>query len=357
MRKLYLDNIRWMTVVLVVIYHVIFMYNCVQTSLVIGPFYETQYQDGFLYVVYPWFMLLLFVIAGMSARFYLERHTGKEFIKYRTVRLLVPSTIGLFVFQWIQGYYSIKISGGFEGENGLTAAPGLVKYLIMALSGQGVLWFAQLLWIFSLLLVLIRKLEKDRFYNICSKAGVAVLLLLTIAVYISSLILNMPLITVFRFGIYFLGFLIGYFVLSHEEVVSRLSKWWLPLTAAAAGLALADVIVFWGQDYTGDAVLHSPLCNAYAWITVLAILAFMHRFGGFENSFSKWMKQKAWGLYVFHYLAISAAAYYLHIYCTEMPAVLCYLLTGAAAFAGAFALYEIISRIPVVRWCVLGMKK
>ena len=26
-RKLYLDNIRWMTVVLVVIYHVVYMYN------------------------------------------------------------------------------------------------------------------------------------------------------------------------------------------------------------------------------------------------------------------------------------------------------------------------------------------
>ena len=29
-RKLYLDNIRWMTVVLVVIYHVVYMFNGVQ---------------------------------------------------------------------------------------------------------------------------------------------------------------------------------------------------------------------------------------------------------------------------------------------------------------------------------------
>ena len=37
MRKTYVDNIRWMTVILVVIYHVIYMFNGVVTSGVIGP--------------------------------------------------------------------------------------------------------------------------------------------------------------------------------------------------------------------------------------------------------------------------------------------------------------------------------
>ena len=53
MRKYYLDNIRWMTVVLVVIYHVIYMFNGVQLFGVIGPFSKVQYQDVFLYLVYP----------------------------------------------------------------------------------------------------------------------------------------------------------------------------------------------------------------------------------------------------------------------------------------------------------------
>ncbi len=62
MRKLYLDNIRWLTIVLVVLYHVIYMYNGVETAGVIGPLSDkVQYQDVFLYVVYPWFMVLLFL--------------------------------------------------------------------------------------------------------------------------------------------------------------------------------------------------------------------------------------------------------------------------------------------------------
>ena len=102
-RKLYLDNIRWMTVVLVVIYHVVYMFNGVQPFGVIGPFREHQLQDCFQYLVYPWFMALLFVVSGMSARYYLQSHTTKQFLKDKTRKLLVPSTIGLFVFQWLLG--------------------------------------------------------------------------------------------------------------------------------------------------------------------------------------------------------------------------------------------------------------
>lgn len=114
MRKLYIDNIRWITVVLVVLYHVIYMFNGIETFGVIGPFSDVQYQDAFQYIVYPWFMLLLFVISGMSARYELEHRSEKEFIKKRTGKLLVPSTLGLLVFWWILGYYNLLIGGGLE---------------------------------------------------------------------------------------------------------------------------------------------------------------------------------------------------------------------------------------------------
>mgnify|MGYP002307842419 CR=1 FL=1 len=38
MRKLYIDNIRWITVVLVVLYHVIYMFNGIETFGVIDHF-------------------------------------------------------------------------------------------------------------------------------------------------------------------------------------------------------------------------------------------------------------------------------------------------------------------------------
>lgn len=354
MRKKYLDNIRWITVVLVVIYHVLFMYNSVETRLTIGPFREVQYQDVYLYLVYPWFMLLLFVVSGISARYYLETHSHKEFIKSRTVKLLVPSTIGLFVFQWIQGYYSTAINNGFET---MKDAPGIVKFFTMALSGQGVLWFAQLLWVFSLVLVLIRLIEKDKLYKLCAKANVIVIVLLTAVVYLSAQVLNVPMIEVFRCGIYGLGFLIGYFVFSHEEVMDRIERFWIPFSISAIVLAFAFAFCCWGQSYATYEVLDTLLCNVYAWIGVVAILSFMKKFGDVDNKFSNWMAKKSWGLYVFHYTVISACAYYLHIYSPQCPAIVCYMLCLISAFAGSYILYEVISRIPVIRWCVLGIRR
>ncbi|MFR7383075.1 MAG: hypothetical protein ACLUTO_00060 [Anaerostipes sp.] len=50
-RRIYLDNIRWVTVCIVVIYHVIYMFNGVQPFGVIGAFEKHQLQDAFQYLV------------------------------------------------------------------------------------------------------------------------------------------------------------------------------------------------------------------------------------------------------------------------------------------------------------------
>lgn len=159
MRKTYIDNIRFITVVLVVIYHVIYIFNGITVHGIIGPFAKSQPQDVYQYIVYPWFMLLLFVVSGMSARFELERKTEKEFVRTRTRKLLVPSTIGLLVFFWILGYYNMLISGAFDSMGNV---PKPVLFLIMAVSGSGPLWYIQMLWLFSILLIFIRRIEKDR---------------------------------------------------------------------------------------------------------------------------------------------------------------------------------------------------
>ncbi len=66
MRKFYLDNIRWVTVLLVMVYHIFYMFNAAGVVGGVGSFRKVQYQDGLLYFVYPWFMVLLFLIAGIS---------------------------------------------------------------------------------------------------------------------------------------------------------------------------------------------------------------------------------------------------------------------------------------------------
>lgn len=351
MRKLYIDNIRWITVVLVVLYHVIYMFNGIETFGVIGPFSDVQYQDAFQYIVYPWFMLLLFVISGMSARYELEHRSEKEFIKKRTGKLLVPSTLGLLVFWWILGYYNLLIGGGLEQ---MAAVPKQVLFIIMAVSGIGPLWYIQMLWIFSVLLIWVRRVEKDRLWKLGEKANVPFLVLFAIVIWGAAQILNTPMVVVYRFGIYGAGFFVGYFVLSHDEVMDRLEKCWLPLAVCAVILEAAFTVLYWGRPYAEHSVLDTPLCSLFAWIAVIAALAFMKKWGDISNTLTRWMAAKSWGLYLFHYLFIAMTAYYLTMY-TKLPAVLLYLFVAAAGFAGAYLAYEIIRRIPVLRWIVCGI--
>ena len=55
MRKYYLDNVRWVTVVIVVIYHVLYMYNAEGVLGGLGKITDqsVQYYDIFQYFVSP----------------------------------------------------------------------------------------------------------------------------------------------------------------------------------------------------------------------------------------------------------------------------------------------------------------
>ena len=355
MRKHYIDNIRSLCIILVLIYHVFMMYTDI-ISLGTGSFYPEQPWDAVMYLIYPWFMLLLFLIAGMCSRYYLDSHTAEEFRKSRTTKLLVPSTIGLFVFGWVQGYINMSIGGAFEADGGMQAFPLPIKYLIMVLSGTGPLWFIQELWVLSMILLLIRKFEKGRLYELCSKANIIVLLLLAVPVWLSGYVLNMPVITVYRFGIYTLVFFLGYFVFANDSVISTLEEYCIPLIIGAAVLGGAYIALYFGENFAEMPVLNSPLAVAFAWVTCLAVLGGMKKWGDRSTTVSAFIAKKNWGLYIFHYLPISLSAYLLRTY-TAIPALPCYLISLVAGFCGALLLYEAFSRIPFIRWAVLGIKK
>ena len=354
MRKTYLDNIRWITVSLVVIYHVIYIFNGVTRYGIIGPFRANQPQDLFQYMVYPWFMLLLFVVSGMSARFELDKVTAKEFVRKRTRKLLVPSTIGLLVWGWVMGYYNMLIGGAFEQ---MGAVPKPILFLIMCVSGTGPLWYIQLLWIFSILLLVIRKIDNNRLWHLCGDAGTVAALVLTVVIYGAAQILNTPVIVVYRFGIYGAGFLIGYFVFSHDEVMDRLERNWILLSSLGAASGVMFVVMYWGQSYPDHEVLDTFVCNLFAWLGTLGVLAFMKKCGGFENHFANWMKKRSFGLYVFHYLPIAVSAWYLKMYAPQLSPFIIYMLVGVSGFGGAFLLNGVIRKIPIIRWCVLGIRK
>lgn len=354
-RKTYLDNLRWATVVLVLIYHAFYYFNAQGVPGGFAPFSQVQYQDAMLYFVYPWFMVLLFVIAGISARYALQKRSGREFFRDRTVKLLVPSTLGLFVFYWIPGWFNVWMSGGWELMPG--DLPLVARYLISAASGIGPLWFAQLLWVFSGLLLLLRKLDKkDRLFGCFQNMNAWSALIFLPLIWASAQILNTPVVTVYRFGIYFTAYLLGYYVFAHEKIQDSLGKNAVPFALAGVILGIIYTWHYFGTNYAEDACLKSVFTAVYLWIAVLAVLGAGKRWFDCERRFCRFMTRQSSGIYMLHCPVMAFVCCGLR-FALGFPAAAVYILGIILALGLSLGLNEILSRIPVIRFCVLGISK
>ncbi len=363
MRKHWLDNLRWVTVLLVLFYHVIYFYNNKGVFGGIGGFGDypehPQYQDVVMYILYPWFMPLLFILAGISARYALQRKTAKEWFRARTRKLLVPGTIGLLVFHWMTGYFNTVVAarqGVFDG------LPLPAKYLVMAFSGIGPLWFVQVLWLLCIVLLLVRALDRnDRFWNWCGKAGIVPIILLGILFWAGeqTLVKNPRpetldgLLNLYKPLFYLVPFLLGYFVFSHDKVQEKLEAVWIPLLVCAVVAGTALVITTFGQDNTSPQYLGSPLNCLYGWMMCLAMMVWFKARFDRTGRFAGYMTRSSYGIYIVHYLVIAAFGYMMKTY-TQLPPVAMYSILFIAVFTLSPLLYEALHRIPVVKWCVFG---
>jgi len=363
MRKQWLDNLRWFTVLSVLFYHILYMFNNKGVLGGIGGFSTNpmaQPQDIVLYILYPWFMMLLFLLAGMSARYSLEKRSAKEFIKSRTLKLLVPSTIGLFVIHWITGYFNTRPAAAMGAFD---AMPGVAKWILFSTTGSGPLWFIHDLWIFSLLIVLIQKLDsKDKFKKFCSKSSTVVIILMGILIcLVSQFMIQNPdptgaidsIINLYKPWIYFVPFLMGYFVFSNDEVLEKVKAMSIPMSGCAAIACIALCVTGWGESFTSPQYLGSWLNCLYAWLMILAIMGIFMRFFDKTNGFSSYMNRTSYGLYVLHYPITVTAAYFLKNSTTLSPWII-YPLLIVIVFCLTPIAYEIIHRIPLIRWAVLG---
>ena len=74
-RKHYLDNIRWITLCFVIIYHIFYIFN---SSGVVSNIGVTGIKelDSICVFIYPWIMCLLFVVSGVSTNYSLKIKTN-----------------------------------------------------------------------------------------------------------------------------------------------------------------------------------------------------------------------------------------------------------------------------------------
>ena len=370
MRKHWIDNLRWVTVLSVLLYHVIYFYNNKGVFGGIGGFGDgPQYQDTLMYVLYPWFMPLLFLLAGISARYSLEKQASKDWFRSRSRKLLVPATIGLLVFQWMTGYFNTRVAGA----DVLAAVPQPAKFFLWAVSGIGPLWFIQDLWLFSLLLLLIHRIDaEDRIHTWIGKLQqsfgrwhwIICWVMLGILYWLGEHTLIFSprpesldgLWNLYKPLFYIIPFLMGYYVFSHDEVQEALGRYWIPLTASASLAGVALIVTTFGENNTVPQYMVSPLNNLYGWLMCLAMMGLFKAKFDRTGRFAAYMTRSSFGLYIVHYLVVASLGYMMKVY-TQLPPVAMYLILTVAVFTLSPLLYEGLRRIPVVRWCVLGERK
>ena len=375
-RKHWIDNLRWTTVLFVLLYHVIYFYNNKGVFGGIGGFGHypevPQYQDMLMYVLYPWFMPLLFLLAGISAKYALDKQPARKWFSSRTRKLLVPSTIGLFVFQWMTGYFNTQVAAVVQGNNPFAGIPEnvpvfiqrIIMYFAYSLSGIGPLWFIQVLWLLCLVLLFVRAIDKkDKIWSLCGNANLVLIIMLGVLFWAGeqTLIKNPRpesadgLYNLYKPLFYLILFLMGYFVFSHDKVQKALGKWWIPLMVCAVASGTALVVTTFGQDNTSPQYLGNWLNCLYGWLMCLALMGWFKAKFDRTGRFAGYMTRSSFGIYIVHYLVIASLGYMMKMY-TSLPPVAMYLILAVAVFTLSPLLNEVIKRIPFVRWCVLGEK-
>ncbi|WP_082397950.1 acyltransferase family protein [Methanobrevibacter arboriphilus] len=114
MRKYYMDNLRWIVILLLFPYHTLLIYSG------IGSYYfhvaNNIFADTFILIFAPpWFMQLLFVIAGIATFYSLKKRNITQYLKERVSKLLIPLIAGMILVIPFSVYF-VFLFYGYTGN-------------------------------------------------------------------------------------------------------------------------------------------------------------------------------------------------------------------------------------------------
>lgn len=354
MRKYFLDNIRWICVLLLFPIHTCMIYN---------NFGENFFVRGdsipFLSMIIesfsPWYMRLLFAIAGISTFYALKKRTAKKYFMERVYKLLIPMIAGIVLIVPIQTFYGEKFHNGYTG--GFFNQYILFFTKVTDLSGYtggftpSQLWFMLYLFIISILALPVAIKYNKKFNNLAvHKLSV----LQIIPLYLISIIL-LPVLRIGgkSLGEYFIIFMLGYIVLSNDIVHEKLDKnrWYLliSLIILTALNLLSRNLWNWSSG-----LLYDVFTRFISWVGILAMLGLGKHYLNFRNSFTEYFSKASFPIYIFHQSWLVLVAYYMFQFTSNVAVQVVSIIIGS--FIITMLSYEIFKRIPFVRF-LFGIRK
>ena len=114
MRKHYIDNLRWIVILLLIPYHAAQAFNT-WGELNYIVLYPDKVISSLIVFMSPFYMPLMFALAGMSTCYALKKRTYGQFLTERVKRLLIPFVFGTLFFCPILAYIGDRTNMGYNG--------------------------------------------------------------------------------------------------------------------------------------------------------------------------------------------------------------------------------------------------
>ena len=347
----YVDNLRWFLIALLILYHVAMAYNTWGEANYI--FLEVNKPiASIVSFMSPWFMPLMFLLAGISSYYSLEKRGIKSFILERLIRIGIPFIFGILFINPILSYIADVTHNGYSGNYFEHYGVYFTKYT--DLSGYdggftlGHFWFLAVLLLISFVSLIFVVIAK----NIPEEKKKTVLIIFAvIASVIAIATFNVDILGE-RIITYLFIYLIGYFAFGKENITAYISKFKWIFFALFLVTNIANVVLF---IYVGGYETLNTIMNYLSFVFgVLGLFTFAHDHLDFANGFTKKCASLSYVFYICHFPIVVLAQYlFMKL---EMNNVLNFFVATLVSYVLTAGLTYGISYIPYVR-IVFGLKR
>ena len=115
MRKHFIDNLRWIVILLLIPYHAAQSFNT-WGELNYICFQPKRLISSLIVFLSPYYIPIMFLLAGMSTGYGLKKRTYGQFVAERIKRLFIPFAFGTLVFCPILAYLGDKNNFHYSGN-------------------------------------------------------------------------------------------------------------------------------------------------------------------------------------------------------------------------------------------------
>ncbi len=353
-RKYYIDNLRWMAILLLFPFHAAQIWSGGEYS----GFYIWSHTNTVLYVfstaVYPWYMTLLFAIAGISCKYALQKRTNKQFIIERTKKLLVPFLFGVLALVPIMTYVAEVFFNGYTGSY-------IQQYILFftkasELTGYhggfsiGHFWFLLYLLVISLTalpIILLTKKYLPKFR--VGSLSYLLIILLFVPEWLCQYVLN---IGGKSLGQFMMLFLLGYYILSEESILQKLKHYRLVSLALCILSGSLYIYLYCFQNLRNELI--TGLYIFYGWMGIITLLGIGQSKLNFHNQLSRYLTRASFPVYILHMPVLVVVGFIVLNFPLGVTGQFLTITLISAVLT--FLIYEIIKRIPALRF-FLGIPK